>query len=67
MNFNIKVVIVYKINKGRTEFSVNNRNKALMCGSLATKMKLRIQTWKLASTNVCSNVKLDKQLWNKFP
>ncbi|CAG9709985.1 hypothetical protein CNEO4_820006 [Clostridium neonatale] len=46
---------------------MNNRNKALMCGSLATKMKLRIQTWKLASTNVCSNVKLDKQLWNKFP
>ena len=39
MNFNIEVVIIHKINKGRTEFSVNNRNKALMCGSLATKMK----------------------------
>ncbi|CAG9705946.1 hypothetical protein CNEO3_1350002 [Clostridium neonatale] len=33
---------------------MNNRNKALMLWSLATKMKLRIQTCRLASTNVCS-------------
>ncbi|CAI3638577.1 hypothetical protein CNEO4_290001 [Clostridium neonatale] len=44
---------------------MNNRNKALMWCSLATKMKLRIQTCRLAPTNVCSNIKLDKQLWNK--
>ncbi|CAG9707080.1 hypothetical protein CNEO4_950109 [Clostridium neonatale] len=33
---------------------MNNRNKALMWCSLATKIKLRIQTCRLAPTNVCS-------------
>ncbi|CAG9707860.1 hypothetical protein CNEO3_140055 [Clostridium neonatale] len=36
-----------------------------MCGSLATKNELRIQTCRLVSTTVCSNLKLDKQLWDK--
>ncbi|MDU4478687.1 hypothetical protein, partial [Clostridium sp.] len=36
----------------------------MLC-SIARKNKLRIQTCRLASTTVCSNVKLDKQLWNK--
>ncbi|CAI3659849.1 hypothetical protein CNEO2_610001 [Clostridium neonatale] len=36
-----------------------------MCGSLATKNELRILTCRLVSTTVCSNLKLDKQLWNK--
>ncbi|CAI3535996.1 hypothetical protein CNEO3_120030 [Clostridium neonatale] len=59
----LQITMMVNINKGRTEFSVNNRNKALMRCSLAKKMKLRIQTCRLAPTNVCSNIKLDKQLW----